>query len=77
MKFALIAALALAASPAAFAKAKRHCVGAYVAACARTIVHDHLLAPALSQAHGHRARKDVGVAACAERHHDADRFHRI
>jgi len=28
MKFTLIAALALAASPAAFAKAKRHCVGA-------------------------------------------------
>jgi hypothetical protein len=29
MKFALIAAFALAASPAAFAKAKRHCVSAY------------------------------------------------
>ena len=28
MKFALIAAFALAASPAAFAKAKRHCIGA-------------------------------------------------
>ena len=28
MKIALIAAFALAASPAAFAKAKRHCVGA-------------------------------------------------
>jgi hypothetical protein len=28
MKFAMIAALALAASPAAFAKAKRHCIGA-------------------------------------------------
>ena len=28
MKFALIAAFALAASPAAFAKAKRHCVSA-------------------------------------------------
>jgi hypothetical protein len=28
MKFAMIAALALAASPAAFATAKRHCVGA-------------------------------------------------
>jgi hypothetical protein len=28
MKFALIAALVVAASPAAFAKAKRHCVGA-------------------------------------------------
>jgi hypothetical protein len=28
MKFALIVAFALAASPAAFAKAKRHCVGA-------------------------------------------------
>ena len=27
MKFAMLAALALAASPAAFAKAKRHCVG--------------------------------------------------
>jgi len=29
MKFALIAAFALVASPAAFAKAKRHCVSAY------------------------------------------------
>ena len=28
MKFAMIAALALVASPAAFAKTKRHCVGA-------------------------------------------------
>ena len=28
MKFAMIAALALAVSPAAFATAKRHCVGA-------------------------------------------------
>ena len=28
MKFAMIAAFALAASPAAFATAKRHCVGA-------------------------------------------------
>lgn len=29
MKFALIAAFALAASPAAFAKSKRHCVSTY------------------------------------------------
>ena len=49
-------------------------VGANVAACTGTVVHDKRLAKSLGQLIGHHAGQDVGGAAGREGHHDLHRF---